>query len=266
VLFSTSGHLAFGPLKDLLLNMAEARDSEALLHLVLQRLSDGSADVALACAWLIARDEACDACERAESSPHEECLHLAAHAGSSPVDARVEDALRRMPTSAFDIGRALSSREAVTIDVASFDMPPLTSDWARAHAVGSFWGHRLANRDRMLGVLGVFLRTTISTEDDDALRLVASQLAAGIANQRTMDELQRLQQRIDADGPTARLRAIKAVVSEADLRRFERENILAALEATRGRVYGRGGAAELLGLKPTTLASRLKKLGISVRS
>ena len=55
------------------------------------------------------------------------------------------------------------------------------------------------------------------------------------------------------------------VVSEADLRRFERDNIAAALEATRGRVYGRGGAAELLGLKPTTLASRLKKLGLSTR-
>ena len=45
------------------------------------------------------------------------------------------------------------------------------------------------------------------------------------------------------------------------MRRFEKENLLAALEATGGRVYGRGGAADLLGVKPTTLASRLKKLG-----
>jgi transcriptional regulator with GAF, ATPase, and Fis domain len=58
----------------------------------------------------------------------------------------------------------------------------------------------------------------------------------------------------------------KAVVPEADVRRFERENLLAALEATGGRVYGRGGAADLLGVKPTTLASRLKKLGIATRS
>ena len=34
------------------------------------------------------------------------------------------------------------------------------------------------------------------------------------------------------------------------------------LERTRGRIYGRRGAAELVGLKPTTLQSRLKKLGI----
>jgi transcriptional regulator with GAF, ATPase, and Fis domain len=58
----------------------------------------------------------------------------------------------------------------------------------------------------------------------------------------------------------------KTVVPEADVRRFEKENLLAALEATGGRVYGRGGAADLLGVKPTTLASRLKKLGIGPRS
>jgi transcriptional regulator with GAF, ATPase, and Fis domain len=58
----------------------------------------------------------------------------------------------------------------------------------------------------------------------------------------------------------------KNVVPEADVRRFEKENLLAALEATGGRVYGRGGAADLLGVKPTTLASRLKKLGIATRS
>jgi transcriptional regulator with GAF, ATPase, and Fis domain len=66
--------------------------------------------------------------------------------------------------------------------------------------------------------------------------------------------------------PSARTQRAKTVVREADVRRFERENLLAALEATGGRVYGRGGAADLLGVKPTTLASRLKKLGIATRS
>ena len=32
---------------------------------------------------------------------------------------------------------------------------------------------------------------------------------------------------------------------------------------TKGRIYGTGGAAELLGLKPSTLQSRMKKLGIA---
>src|SRR5262245_47406569 len=36
----------------------------------------------------------------------------------------------------------------------------------------------------------------------------------------------------------------------------------AALRAANGKVSDPGGAAELLGLKPTTLASRIKSLGI----
>jgi transcriptional regulator with GAF, ATPase, and Fis domain len=52
------------------------------------------------------------------------------------------------------------------------------------------------------------------------------------------------------------------VASETEMRQRERENILAALERSRGKIYGQGGAAELLGLRPTTLASRIKKLGI----
>ncbi len=46
------------------------------------------------------------------------------------------------------------------------------------------------------------------------------------------------------------------------MRRHELENILVALERTRGKIYGRDGAAAVLGLKPTTLASRLRKWNI----
>lgn len=42
----------------------------------------------------------------------------------------------------------------------------------------------------------------------------------------------------------------------------ERANMEAALRKTGWRVAGKGGAAELLGMKPTTLASRIKALGI----
>jgi transcriptional regulator with GAF, ATPase, and Fis domain len=51
-------------------------------------------------------------------------------------------------------------------------------------------------------------------------------------------------------------------VPEAKRKQGERDNLIAALTQARGKVYGRGGAAELLGVKPTTLASRLKALGI----
>lgn len=43
----------------------------------------------------------------------------------------------------------------------------------------------------------------------------------------------------------------------------ERDNILAVLRFTNGRIRGQGGAAELLGLNASTLDSRMKMLGIS---
>ncbi|MGY3616372.1 sigma 54-interacting transcriptional regulator [Bradyrhizobium sp. USDA 10063] len=56
-----------------------------------------------------------------------------------------------------------------------------------------------------------------------------------------------------------------AVMTAAELRDHERANIGAALEACAGKVFGPGGAAEMLDMKPTTLASRIKALGIAGR-
>jgi len=46
------------------------------------------------------------------------------------------------------------------------------------------------------------------------------------------------------------------------LEEVEREHIVDILARTGWRVSGKNGAAEILGLKPTTLESRLAKLGI----
>lgn len=75
----------------------------------------------------------------------------------------------------------------------------------------------------------------------------------------------------DAPGPhvsaatpgRTRADARPAVMTSAELRDLERSNIQAALAACNGKVFGPGGAADLLDLKPTTLASRMKALGIA---
>jgi transcriptional regulator with GAF, ATPase, and Fis domain len=54
-----------------------------------------------------------------------------------------------------------------------------------------------------------------------------------------------------------------AFYTEAEWRDKERVNLLAALNRAGGKVSGVGGAAELLGVNPNTLASRLRTLGIS---
>jgi hydrogenase-4 transcriptional activator len=52
------------------------------------------------------------------------------------------------------------------------------------------------------------------------------------------------------------------VLSEEKMKLQEKENLLCALEKTNGKVYGPGGAGELLGVEPATLTYRMKKLGI----
>ncbi len=47
------------------------------------------------------------------------------------------------------------------------------------------------------------------------------------------------------------------------LEEVQRQHILRVLALTKGRIYGPAGAAALLGLKPSTLQSRMKKLGIT---
>lgn len=57
--------------------------------------------------------------------------------------------------------------------------------------------------------------------------------------------------------------AAPALETEEERRGRLRASILAALAASGGKVSGPNGAAERLGLKPTTLASRMKTLGIA---
>ena len=67
---------------------------------------------------------------------------------------------------------------------------------------------------------------------------------------------------VDMDRAEAGAPRRSDILTEEAMRDLERSNLLAALERAGGKVYGAGGAAELLGMKPTTLASRLERLGL----
>jgi len=53
-----------------------------------------------------------------------------------------------------------------------------------------------------------------------------------------------------------------APASFHDLKHHERAFILEALARTRGKIYGPDGAAALLGVKPTTLSSKVHRMGL----
>ncbi len=51
-------------------------------------------------------------------------------------------------------------------------------------------------------------------------------------------------------------------LTDVEIRRRERENLFVVLQRTGWKIKGVNGAAELLGLKPTTLISRMEKMGL----
>ena len=53
------------------------------------------------------------------------------------------------------------------------------------------------------------------------------------------------------------------VMTEEELATLQKENMFAALQLTNWRVSGPDGAAQLVGLKPSTFTDRMKKLGLS---
>ncbi len=62
--------------------------------------------------------------------------------------------------------------------------------------------------------------------------------------------------------PSSKSKSGKSLLNYEELRRIERENLVAALEQTNWRIAGRGGTAELLGMNASTLRSRIKTMGI----
>lgn len=52
------------------------------------------------------------------------------------------------------------------------------------------------------------------------------------------------------------------ILSEKEMRQFQKDNLVKALEQANWKVSGVAGAAELLGIRPTTLADRIRTLNI----
>lgn len=65
------------------------------------------------------------------------------------------------------------------------------------------------------------------------------------------------------NGSTSAVSATSALMTEADVEQIRIANTIACLKKTSGKVSGKDGAAALLGIRPTTLFSRLHKLGLS---
>ena len=61
---------------------------------------------------------------------------------------------------------------------------------------------------------------------------------------------------------TSKEREEAEFLTEAEIRRRDCENIFVILQKTGWKIKGADGAARLLGVKPTTLISRIKRMGL----
>ena len=63
------------------------------------------------------------------------------------------------------------------------------------------------------------------------------------------------------DSPTVQVSP--ALMTAQEQKALERSNLINALKHCQGKIYGEDGAAQLLGIKPTTFASKLKKYALN---
>ncbi len=136
----------------------------------------------------------------------------------------------------------------------------LAEGFAARYAQGLGWGvPRLedADRRRLLAydwpgnireLQNVIERAVITSTDGSRLNL-----------ERALPDLARSAADLQTE---AVLREPDAILSDQEVRTLERANMVRALEASGWKISGAAGAAARLGLRPNTLSSRMKSLGI----
>src|SRR5262245_12607572 len=192
-------------------------------------------DGALGRVWRLRPGDQCATCPmRPECRDRTTCLHLVSSAGLS---TRLDGPFRRFPIGARQVGKVMLDHKpfAANDDLAALGLAD--AGWLALHHIRSFAAFPLRREESSVGVFALFSRRPLGPGDVRGLSAAADLLALS--------------------SPWVAERS-----PVRPLRDVEREAIERALAQTGGRVSGPRGAASMLGLKPTTLQSRMKKLGV----
>jgi transcriptional regulator with GAF, ATPase, and Fis domain len=258
---------------------ADAHPARAALDPVLLPLVQTTLDVAdgrLARVWLVGPGDQCASCPmRSECGDQTRCLHLIASAG---LTTRTDGPWRRYPIGAREVGRVPVTGRPFEAGSGLEALGLADPAWFATHGIRSFSALPLVVAGRAIGVLAVFS----GRELDPALRRTLAGLAQlgatalgairawrEIANDRNRVAVRSARERKDANAGAAPVAPVNEPAPGAALRTLadlERDAIARVLEHTGGRVSGPRGAAAVLGLKSTTLFSRMKKLGVPRRA
>jgi hypothetical protein len=213
-----------------------AKEGEMLSQLIADLVAPF--DGALARVWRLRPGDLCPTCPmRSECADHSRCLHLVASVGLS---IRLDGPYRRYPLGARQVGRVMLESKPFVTQEGLATQGLADPGWIALHGIRSFVALPMLREGVGVGVFAVFSRRALDAADVRGLAAVARLLAPTL----------------ESGGAGVRGAPLRSLVE------IEREAIERTLATTGGRVSGPRGAARILGLKPTTLQSRMKKIGV----
>jgi hypothetical protein len=226
----------------------------------LARESLEACDAVLTRIWILGPGDSCPTCPmRPECPDQRTCLHLAVSAG---VTERLDGPFRRFPIGARRVGRVVTERKPY-VERGDLGARGIADPaWLAVHGVRSFAAVPLAGAR---GVLAVFSRRFLTDQEAHLLAFAARAVASGGAEAPPAAPRDARPERTVAPGAPPRRGRPPELIAGDDhrtLAEIERAAIERALVTTGGRISGPRGAATMLGLKPSTLASRMQKLGV----
>jgi transcriptional regulator with GAF, ATPase, and Fis domain len=195
----------FTSLRDRLLEVAQIRHVDELLHRVVSILAERP-HIALARIWLIDQGDVCASCHMAARCPNRtSCLHLVASAGLKRSDSttdwsRVDGEFSRIPLGIGKVGRVGASGEAIVVKDFADDPAWLRRyQWAAREHISGLNVQPIKFKQEILGVLGVF--TTIPTPEEGPawLRIFADEIAGAIVNARAFEEIEQLRAHLEIE-------------------------------------------------------------------
>jgi transcriptional regulator with GAF, ATPase, and Fis domain len=195
----------FNSLRDRLLELAQIRHVDELMHRVVTVLAERP-HVALARIWLADHGDLCASCHMATRCPNRDtCLHLVASAGAPGSDdrpdwSRVDGEFSRIPLGVGKVGRVGATGEAIVVQDFAEDPSWLRRyQWAARQHICGLNVQPIKFKQEILGVLAIF--TTIPTPEEGPawLRIFADEIAGAIINARAFEEIERLQTHLELE-------------------------------------------------------------------
>ncbi|NJN70240.1 MAG: sigma 54-interacting transcriptional regulator [Nitrospira sp.] len=178
------------------LQMASSLDLQEVLTTITQGLVD-ELDAAFARIWLLGSGDLCATCHKAADCTNQaRCLHLEASAG---LYSNLNGEYRRIPLGALKIGKiAQGFGPMQTNDILGDDRLP-NKQWMQDNGLRSFAGYPLKFRWELLGVIAMFGRRPLSSEEFERLAVFANQAAIAIKNAQLFMEVAQLKNRLEAE-------------------------------------------------------------------